>query len=51
MEYLNLGALKSTTGKQSYEVSGKPNLDQYKFVIVWWQEFSVLFGIAELRMP
>jgi hypothetical protein len=51
MEYLNLGALKSTTGKQSYEVSGMPNLDQYKFVMVWCQEFSVLFGIAELHMP
>ncbi|HMG89340.1 MAG TPA: DM13 domain-containing protein [Chryseolinea sp.] len=51
MEYLNLGALKSTTGKQSYDVSGMPNLDQYKFVMVWCQEFSVLFGIAELQMP
>lgn len=51
MEYLNLGPLKSTTGKQSYEVSGTPDLGQYKFVMVWCQEFSVLFGIAELKMP
>jgi Electron transfer DM13 len=51
IEYMNLGALKSTTGKQSYAVSGMPNLDQYKFVMVWCQEFSVLFGIAELKMP
>ena len=51
MQYLNLGALKSTTGKQSYDVSGMPNLDQYKYVMVWCQEFSVLFGIAELQLP
>jgi len=51
MEYLNLGALKSTTGKQSYDVSGMPNLDEYKYVMVWCQEFSVLFGIAELHLP
>lgn len=51
IEYMNLGALKSTTGKQSYDVSGMPDLDQYKYVMVWCQEFSVLFGIAELQMP
>ncbi|HEX6889189.1 MAG TPA: DM13 domain-containing protein [Chryseolinea sp.] len=50
-EYLNLGALKSTTGKQTYDVNGMPNLDQYRFAMVWCQEFSVLFGIAELQQP
>ena len=50
-EYLNLGPLKSTTGKQSYDVTGMPNLDQYKFAMIWCQEFSVLFGIAELKQP
>ena len=50
-EYQNLGPLKSVTGKQSYEVSGMPDLMQYKYVIIWCQEFSVLFGIAELHMP
>lgn len=50
-EYLNLGALRSTTGKQSYDISGMPNLDQYKFAMIWCQQFSVLFGIAELQQP
>jgi hypothetical protein len=50
-EYLSLGALKSTNGKQSYDVSGMPNLDQYKFVMIWCQQYSVLFGLAELQMP
>lgn len=48
-KYVNLGALKSTTGKQSYEVSGMPDLSEYKYVLVWCQEFSVLFGKAELQ--
>lgn len=50
-EYLNLGPLKSTTGKQSYDISGMPDLDQYKFAMIWCQEFSVLFGVAELQQP
>jgi len=48
-QYINLGALKSTTGKQSYDVSGMPDLAQYKYVLVWCQEFSVLFGKAEMK--
>jgi hypothetical protein len=48
-QYINLAALKSTTGKQSYDVTGMPDLDQYKFVLIWCQEFSVLFGKAELQ--
>jgi hypothetical protein len=48
-QYINLGAMKSTTGKQSYEITGMPDLAEYKFVLVWCQEFSVLFGKAELK--
>lgn len=50
-EYINLGALKSINGKQSYDIDGMPDLNQYKYVMIWCQEFSVLFGIAELKMP
>ncbi len=48
-QYINLGALKSTTGKQSYDVTGMPDLEEYKFVLVWCQDFSVLFGKAEIE--
>jgi hypothetical protein len=48
-QYVNLGALKSVTGKQSYDVTGMPDLEKYKFILVWCQEFSVLFGKAELK--
>lgn len=48
-QFINLGALKSTTGKQSYDVTGMPDLNEYKFVLIWCQQFSVLFGKAELK--
>ena len=48
-KYLNLGPLKSTTGKQSYDVPGMPDPAEYKSVLVWCQQFSVLFGKAELQ--
>ena len=48
-QYINLGAMKSTTGKKSYEITGMPDLAEYKFVLVWCQEFSVLFGKAKLK--
>ncbi|HEX5169347.1 MAG TPA: DM13 domain-containing protein [Cyclobacteriaceae bacterium] len=48
-EYINLGPLKSTMGKQSYDVTGMPDINDYKFVIIWCQQFSVLFGKAELK--
>jgi hypothetical protein len=48
-EYLNLGNLKSITGDQSYEVPGNPDVSDYKFVIIWCQKFTVLFGVAETK--
>ena len=50
-DYINLGPLKSVNGKQSYDISGMPDLNQYKYVMIWCQKFSVLFGIAELKLP
>ena len=47
--FISLGKLKSTNGKQSYEISGNPDLTDYKFVLVWCEEFKVLFGKAELK--
>jgi len=47
--YINLGELKSTTGKQSYSIPGNPNLDEYPYVVIWCQEFSVGFGRAQLQ--
>jgi Electron transfer DM13 len=46
---ISLGNLKSTNGMQVYDVSGMPDFTQYKYVLIWCQQFSVLFGSAELR--
>lgn len=47
--FINLGPLKSTNGQQLYDISGMPDFNQYKFVLIWCQQFSVLFGSAELK--
>lgn len=47
--FMNLGNLKSTSGNQQYNVSGMPNLSEYKYVLIWCQQFGVLFGSALLN--
>ena len=48
-DYIKLGKLKSTTGKQSYTVPGTPNLADYHYVHIWCEQFTVVFGRAELK--
>ena len=48
-EYINLGSLKSTMGKQSYDVTATLDLSKHKFVLICCQKFSVLFGEAEMQ--
>ena len=45
---LNLGLLKSTTGKQSYAIPGNPDIAEFSHVHIWCQQFSVQFGRAPL---
>lgn len=47
--FISLGNLKSTNGQQVYDISGMPDFAKYKFVLIWCQQFSVLFGSAELK--
>ena len=47
--YINLGKLKSTDGKQSYEIPNNPDVSDYKYVLVWCEQFTVIFGKAELK--
>lgn len=48
-EYLRLGVLQSTTGKQSYTIPSGTNLEDYLFVHIWCEKFSVEFARAELK--
>jgi hypothetical protein len=45
--FVNLGKLKSTNGKQTYAIPDGTDLTQFKFALVWCQQFSALFGKAE----
>jgi len=45
--FVNLGSLKSTTGKQTYSIPATVDIVQMKFVLIWCQQFSVRFGKAE----
>ena len=47
--YISLGALKSTSGKQSYEIPGNPDVTDYNYVMVWCEQFTVVFGRAEIK--
>jgi hypothetical protein len=45
--FVNLGKLKSTSGRQVYNIPAQTDLAQFKFALIWCQEFAVLFGKAE----
>ncbi len=47
--FISLGNLKSTGGQQTYDITGMPDFAQHKFVLIWCQQFSVLFGAAEVK--
>ena len=49
--YLDLGALKSTNGTQTYRVPKEIDLWQYLAVGVWCDKFDVNFGTAPLASP
>lgn len=48
-EYINIGKLMSTSGKQTYEIPGMPDLSQYPYVHIWCEAFSVEFARAMLQ--
>jgi len=48
-EYLSLGALRSPNGAQAYELPEGANAEDYDAVIIWCEDFSVLFTVAALN--
>lgn len=45
--FVHLGRLKSTNGRQLYEIPSQTDVEQFKFALIWCQEFAVLFGKSE----
>lgn len=48
-EYIKIGKLMSTTGKQTYQVPGMPDLSQYPYVHIWCEAYSVEFARALMQ--
>ncbi len=48
-DFKTLGALKSTSGNFNYTVDAAINTDTYKYVLIWCEDFSVLFGNGLLQ--
>lgn len=49
INFISLGKLKATVGKQSYEIPGRPDFSQFRYALVHCQQFNHLFGSAELK--
>jgi peptide methionine sulfoxide reductase msrA/msrB len=47
-DFVNLGALKSTSGEQNYQVPAAVETERYPYVLIWCKRFGVLFMSALL---
>jgi hypothetical protein len=48
-QFVSLGSLKSVTGNQAYLITTPPDFTQYNKILIWCQQFTVLFGSAALQ--
>ncbi len=47
-QFLSLGNLQNISGNQAYLISAPPDFIQYNKILIWCQQFTVLFGSATL---
>ena len=48
-EWLSLGPLKGNIGDQNYVLPAAANTADYKSVVIWCEQFGVLFSAADLK--
>lgn len=48
-EWLSLGRLKGNIGDQNYDIPSDADLSKYKSVVIWCEQFGVLFSPATLE--
>jgi len=48
-DYVNLGDLKGIEGDFTYTIPSGTDISKYKTVNIWCVDFSVSFGVAELK--
>jgi Electron transfer DM13 len=49
LNFLDLGALKSTNGNQVYSISGMPDFMEYKYISIHCVAYNHLFGWALIQ--
>ena len=47
-EYVNLGRLQATEGRQRYAIPADVDISQLQSAVIWCQQFNVTFGYATL---
>ncbi len=47
-EWVSLGPLKGNKGDQNYQIPEDVNVDDFGSVVIWCEQFSVLFSVARL---
>jgi hypothetical protein len=48
-DFIDIGRLKANNGNQNYPIPTDTDFNKYKYVLIWCQPFSVLFGSAQLN--
>lgn len=48
-DFIDLGRLKANIGNQNYQIPLDTDFNKHKYVLIWCQPFSVLFGSAQLN--
>ncbi|QNK63488.1 DM13 domain-containing protein [Pedobacter sp. PAMC26386] len=48
VNFYNLGSLRSTRGNQIYKIPQNVNYKDYKYVLVFCQQFKHVFGVAAI---
>ena len=43
-DFIDLGRLKANIGNQNYQIPLDKDFNKYKYVLIWYQPFSVLFS-------
>lgn len=49
VDYKDLGFLKYLNGSFNYELATKPDVDTYKYVIIWCAQYRIQFGYTQLK--
>ena len=48
-QFVSLGNLRANSGNQAYVINNPPDFSQYRNVLIWCQQFTVLFGASTLN--